>query len=279
MTVDGSLSCRSCDFSDETRKDLRSRAGQFVRLRFPRRQLVEPAQLLQQVDTSRPAMTYSGPDALRDSRELMSEVSSRLPKGGDVLDLGCGPRDQFLPLDFLGFRYVGVDYGNAAADLFADAHAIPFKEASFDCVFSYAVIEHLHNPFIALHEIARVLKSGGWFIGTVSQGEPFHSSYFHHTPWALVSLVGAVPGLRLMRLWESADTLQSLASMGRYSRVVKGMLAGLAWVASQLPWLMPRKMQWPEKEKQLDRLYRAGSLCFSIQKVSCGNISPDPGAA
>ena len=250
-----------------------------VQLQMQRKQVVEPGEFLQLIDTTRPSLTYSGPNALRDSRELMSEVSRQLPNGGDVLDLGCGPRDQAVPLEYLGFRYVGVDYGNPAADFLADAHSIPFTDASFDSVFSYAVLEHLHNPFVALHEVARVLKPGGWFIGTVSQGEPFHSSYFHHTPWALVSLIEAVHGLRLVRLWESADTLQSLASMGRYSRVVKGILGGVDWIASNVPWLSPRKMRWPEKDKQLDRLYRAGSLCFSVQKIPVDETSANPCAA
>ena len=87
-----------------------------------------------------------------------------------------------------------MDYAHSEADLLADAHAIPFADDSFDCIFSYAVLEHLHNPFVALSEVARVLRPGGWFIGTVSQGEPFHSSYFHHTPWALLSLVREIPG-------------------------------------------------------------------------------------
>ena len=204
----------------------------------------------------------------------MSEVMQRLPHGGDVLDLGCGPRDQVVPLEHLRFRYLGVDYGNPSADFLADAHSLPFSDASFDCVFSYAVLEHLHDPFIAAHEILRVLKPGGWYIGTVSQGEPFHSSYFHHAPWALVSLIGATPGLRIQRLWESSDTLESLASMGRYSRVIKGMLKGVSWIASHCPWLTPRKMRWPEKERQLDRLYRAGSVCFSIQRVVTDEATP-----
>ncbi len=273
MIYDHLLSCCKCDFIDHSGKDLRLRLIKFIVLKFPRWTLTEPEKLLQQIDTSRPKITYIGPSALRDSRELMSEISFRLPDGGNVLDLGCGPRDQFLPLSYLGFNYVGVDFENDAADFLVDAHLIPFKDASFDCVFSYAVLEHLYNPFIAFHEITRVLKPGGWFIGTVSQGEPIHSSYFHHTPWALVSLIDAIPGLKLVRLWESADTLQSLASMGRYSRVIKIMLAGVDWLATHLPWLTPRKMRWSEKAKQLDRLYRAGSLCFSIQKNPVDEIS------
>lgn len=268
MILDAAVSCELCAFAEDTGRDLRLVHPSDIRLNVPRIQSIRPDVALCGIDTSRPHLTYNGPVAIRDSRQLMSELSARLPHGGSVLDLGCGPRDQFAPLTHLGFRYVGVDYANSAADLLADAHSIPFAEQSFDCVFSYAVLEHLHNPFIAICEISRVLKPGGWFIGTVSQGEPFHSSFFHHTPWGLLSLIGSSPELTITRMWDSMDTLQSLATMGRYSRLLKATLGGLNLANTWMPWITPRKMMWPEKDKQLDRLYRAGSICFSIQKVS-----------
>jgi SAM-dependent methyltransferase len=238
-----------------------------------------PERLLRKLCLDAPTVNYEGPNAARDSRELMSEIVAKLPQSGDVLDLGCGPRDQSVPLAHLGHRYVGVDYSNPAADLLADAHALPFADESFHCVLSYAVLEHLQNPFVALHEIARVMRPGGCFIGTVSQGEPFHSSYFHHTPWALISLVSAVPGLRISRMWPSTDTLGSLASMGRYSQVLKFMLRTLDLMNAHLPWLTPRKMRWHETEKQLDRLYRAGSICFAIEKSTIADVRFAPETA
>jgi SAM-dependent methyltransferase len=266
LKSDAVFSCGECDFHDESGKDLRPKRPRKSQIALSNMLIAHPTELLVVLDTTCPDLTYNGPSAIRDSRQLMSEVSKRLPQGGTALDLGCGPRDQFAPLNFLGFDYVGVDFDNPAADLLADAHSIPFSDASFDCVFSYAVLEHLHNPFIAIQEISRVLKPGGWFIGTVSQGEPFHSSYFHHTPWGMLSLVGSAPDLKVVRMWASVDTLQSLASMGRYSRVLKAALAGLNSINTWMPWLTPRKMMWADKDKQLDRLYRAGSICFAIEK-------------
>jgi SAM-dependent methyltransferase len=118
----------------------------------------------------------------------------------------------------LGHAYVAIDNGTAAADLLGDAHAIPFQADSFDCVFSYAVLAHLHSPFLALHEIRRVLRPGGVFCGTVSQGEAFQSSLFHHTAWGLISLA-ASSEMAILRLWPSYDTLLSLDKMGRYPRL------------------------------------------------------------
>ena len=261
------LACVDCGFRALGGHNLRPQRPKNKTMHFRRVMDCLPEDILPSIDLSTPVLTFAGPGAIRDSRELMSEITARLPNGGDVLDLGCGQRDQSAPLEYLGFQYVGVDYSNPAADLFADAHALPFAAASFDCILSYAVLEHLHNPFLALNEVARVMRPGAWFIGTVSQGEPFHSSYFHHTPWALVSLVGGIPQLRIRRLWPAFDTLASLGNMGRYSRVLRGFLVCLDWLNTHLPWLTPRKMRWPALEQQLDRLYRAGSVCFAIEKI------------
>lgn len=269
---DATFACAVCGFRCSGARNFLPQRAPAVTLRFRRAMGSAPEKSLRALDLSAPASVFAGPAALRDSRELMSEVAARLPGGGDVLDLGCGPRDQVAPLEYLGFRYVGMDYSNPAADLLADAHAIPFADNSFDCVFSYAVLEHLHNPFIACNEVARVLRPGGWFIGTVSQGEPFHSSYFHHTPWGLLSLLEQNPNLRLDRLWPSGDTLASLATMGRYSRILKEVLRWADFANTHLPWLTPQKARWPAIEQRLDRLYRAGSICFTIEKVDVTSI-------
>jgi SAM-dependent methyltransferase len=225
-----------------------------------------PAELLDTIALDPPAITYDGPRATRDSSQLWSEVQSHLRPGARVLDLGCGPRDQAPCAAHQGYSYIGIDYSGTAADLLADAHSLPFPDSSFDCVFSYAVLEHLHSPAVALGEIRRVLKPGGMYIGTVSQGEPFHDSYFHMTAWGLIALLSGVHGFRLRRLWAGPDTLISLAQMARYPRVIKWALRVLHEIHSRLPWLAPRKAKWSGREKQLDALHRSGSICFAVIK-------------
>jgi SAM-dependent methyltransferase len=198
---------------------------------------------------------------------MLSLIRDRFPQGGDVLDMGCGPRDQAEPFRHMGFRYVGIDYDGSAADLLADGHALPFRDGSFDVVFSFAVLEHLHTPARAIAEVARVLRPGGVYVGTVSQGEPFHASYFHFTPWGMVAMFDGFGALDLVRHWTSDDTLRALSSMGRYPRIVRLLLAVLDRVHSAAPWLAPRRMRLPRKEKEIDSLYRAGSLCFFVVKT------------
>jgi len=224
-------------------------------------------QLLGSIETSRPEDTYKGPIAMRDSRYLMSALHENLKPQSKLLDLGCGPRDQAAPAEYLELKYIGLDYANKNADLLADAHALPFANSSFDAVLSYAVLEHLHTPSIAVSEISRVLKPNGIYVGSVSQGEPFHSSFLHHTTWGILTLINSQDDLRVERLWSSGDTLGSLSRMGRYPRIVKGLIKIVDLIHEKLPFLAPRRMKWSKKEKELDLLYRAGSICFIIRKT------------
>jgi SAM-dependent methyltransferase len=96
----------------------------------------------------------------------------RPPKGlkaakGRLLDIGAGdrwiggalsPEVQYVALDYPS---TGRDLYGARPDTFADAHALPFADASFDAVVCLEVLEHVRDPGQVLGEIARVLKPGG----------------------------------------------------------------------------------------------------------------------
>jgi len=266
--LDQGVECSVCSFAKTAEGcfDLRPITPRSDYVGFARTMSQPPSARLYQISTNRPAITYDGPRAVRDSSELLSEIMRYLDPPAAVLDLGCGPRDQAVPVQHIGHRYVGVDYSNTSADFLADAHAIPFRDATFDCVLSYAVLEHLHNPFVAIREIERVLKLGGIYVGTVSQGEPFHESYFHHTAWGFMSLVESTTVLRVRRLWSSMDTLAALARMGRYPRAVRRLIQAVHVAHEHLPFLAPRKMRWSPKDKELDEVHRAGSVCFVAER-------------
>lgn len=268
INIESSIHCHGCGYITEISNtvEIKPKNPDSLYLEMSQISSMHASKYLKTINIQRPEITYSGPAAIRDSSELMSEIQKYLCSNGAVLDLGCGPRDQADSIESLGHQYVGVDYTNENADFLADAHCIPFMDETFDCVLSYAVLEHLHNPFIALHEIERVLKPGGIYVGTVSQGEPFHDSFFHHTAWGFISLISTASKLEIKRLWPSHDTLRALVRMGRYPKVIRCLLSIIDRIHMNSPFLAPKKMKWSVEEKRLDELYRTASVCFVVQK-------------
>ncbi len=88
------------------------------------------------------------------------------PKKGRVLDMGCGAFP-FQPSS-ASCEIVGVDQdkeGFVHLDFSYDK--LPFPDESFDAITAWEVFEHLENPFFAMREAHRVLKTGGRFLLSV----------------------------------------------------------------------------------------------------------------
>lgn len=105
------------------------------------------------------------------SRRLLVERSLRalsLPYYDNVLIIGAG-YDPYRSMFPVVKEYVCLDIKpvDGVTDVIADALALPFVTAHFDCILASEVIEHLSNPFLFIQEITRVLKPGGMVILTV----------------------------------------------------------------------------------------------------------------
>lgn len=99
-------------------------------------------------------------------------VDKYVQKSEYVLDAGCGDGSIFK----YDFRHnarvlVGIDIRNDLADnrqihyaSQASVQRIPFKDNTFDLVFSRFVLEHLKYPGDAFSELSRVLKPDGILI-------------------------------------------------------------------------------------------------------------------
>jgi len=105
-------------------------------------------------------------------------VRAHAPRGGQILDLGCGSGLVAERLQDVEVGYVGLDLPShqvtfAAASfrgrpmtletqwVQGSGELLPFSDASFDVVVMTEVIEHLLQPERAVWEVARVLKPGG----------------------------------------------------------------------------------------------------------------------
>jgi SAM-dependent methyltransferase len=96
-----------------------------------------------------------------------------IPKGGRVIDGGCGFAKWVIYLKRLGYDIVGIDNNEiAVAKLkdfdgslqveFGDILDIHYPDSSFDAYISMGVIEHFEDgPLPALKEAHRVLKPNG----------------------------------------------------------------------------------------------------------------------
>lgn len=102
------------------------------------------------------------------------QIMAELGPDAAMLDLGGGRR----MLD--DARYINLDiapYGEC--DIVADAHRLPFKDGSFDFVYSVAVFEHLIEPQAAADEIWRILSDTGRMLVLTAFMQPVHSEGFH----------------------------------------------------------------------------------------------------
>lgn len=91
----------------------------------------------------------------------------------DILVVGCGDGKEALGIKNLtGVKVIGVDINpnfdeevKKEVELIeGDATSLEFKDESFDVVYCYHVLEHIHEYERALFEVKRVLKSGGYFL-------------------------------------------------------------------------------------------------------------------
>lgn len=98
-----------------------------------------------------------------------------VPEGtGYLLDYACGG-GQRRWCESKGYKYIGIDYYiDYGVDIIANGMNLPIKDNAISCVTSPAVMEHIPDPWLACKEIYRILRPGGFYIGSVAFLYPFH---------------------------------------------------------------------------------------------------------
>jgi ubiquinone/menaquinone biosynthesis C-methylase UbiE len=116
--------------------------------------------------------------------KLVIYEQMRIQPGHKVIDVGCGPGSDTIPLaQWVGRsgQVIGVDYDSdmiaeaekralkAGVNAWvihkkADAISLPFESDYFDACHSERLLQHLHDPVKALAEMVRVTKSDGWIV-------------------------------------------------------------------------------------------------------------------
>jgi len=106
---------------------------------------------------------------------LFDELAATHP-GGRLLEIGCSMGTDLLQLSGRGFQANGIDLTEAGIELarkrfglfgrhaklyVGDAENLPFRDDSFDIVYSFGVLHHTPDTARAIGEVRRVLKRGG----------------------------------------------------------------------------------------------------------------------
>lgn len=134
-----------------------------------------------------------------------------------VLDLGCGkgdsvdyfrmknPKIEWVGLDIQLSPEVGARKRTDAVFVTFNGKEIPFADGSFDIVYCNQVFEHVEKPRKLILEAARILKKGGFLVGSTSHLEPFHSlSIGNFTPYGF-SLMIKDTSLKLIEIRPGID--------------------------------------------------------------------------
>lgn len=148
---------------------------------------------------------------------MVQQVLDQLPTKSVIVDLGCGAGNsvdffrEFLPK----LTWIGIDIADSpevrkrkrsdATFMEFDGVNIPLPSNSVDLLFSRQVLEHVRYPEALLHSIVRILKPSGYFVGSTSHLEPYHSfQLWNFTPYGFKEIVQEA-GLTLSEIRPGID--------------------------------------------------------------------------
>ena len=135
---------------------------------------------------------------------------------GSVLEVGgaYGAIHSMFPREHID--YTPTDAPNV------DVHDLPFADSTFDYVICDQVIEHVRNPFVAVEEMHRVLKSGGWLILATCFHVPVHkrgdnpTDYWRFTLDGLRELVRDFTNVYQCEGWGNREAISIIHFGGPY---------------------------------------------------------------
>jgi SAM-dependent methyltransferase len=115
-----------------------------------------------------------------DLADHVNVLTARLPPGGVVADVGCGPGRDIALLRAGGLRVVGLDLSfgqlrtsSLSGVLQADMRQLPLRGGSVDAIWCHAALLHIPRTAVpaVLAEFARAARPGGELFLSVAEGD------------------------------------------------------------------------------------------------------------
>ena len=178
----------------------------------------------------------------RITRANLDRMLGRIRLRGLTLEIGAAGK-RYSNLYEKGVR---LNIAPVDTDVVADAHALPFRDESFDNVAAIETLEHLKNPFLAVREIKRVLRPGGKVLVTTRFCYPIHDApadYFRFTRFGLGELFRDLEIERLEDTDSAAETCVILANRLAYDREISSLVRAIIFCKTWLAWPLARLMK------------------------------------
>ena len=195
-----------------------------------------------------------------------------------VLDLGCGEGNS---VDFFRslapeVKWFGIDLESSpevdrrkrkdASFIDFDGTKIPFENNYFDIVFCHQVLEHVRYPAVLLKEVERVLKPNGYFVGSTSQLEPYHSlSTWNYTPYGFHLLLSEA-GLEFLEVRPGIDALTLIMRVGLGRPAFFSRWWNQESPLNSLIGLIGRLIKKNNRQINFAKLMFCGQFCFLATK-------------
>lgn len=127
--------------------------------------------------------------------KITADILKRRNPQEKILEAGCGLGNWFFLFEKMGFKSYGIDisfnslvkaveynqnFGLEGRVLQGDLRTLPFKDNSFDIIFSYGAIEHFPDSPVALKDFFRILNRGGLCLITTPNPYSFHRLFGRH---------------------------------------------------------------------------------------------------
>lgn len=156
----------------------------------------------------------------RDSLYLwfLEQVLRHAPPPARLLDVSCGEGDFLRFASQAGYAAAGIDFSLAALQTLdqrggaaipavaANAHGLPFADASFDVVTNLGSLEHYFDPAQGAREMARVLRPGGRAVVLLPNAYGLFGNILHV--------------LRHGEVFDDGQPLQRYATRGSWQRLL-----------------------------------------------------------